>query len=176
MVRHPYRYTPTQQAMGYVIYILLWFVLHMHWKGSIYTNFFTSQIPKLYMFSICLYRVCKKTLLKSICPTGSFTCPGPAGNGISEALIWFMICCVSVCTWFTVCMDLLWMCTGLFDPYHWELLHWHWGNHMIAPVPVKQPSRIWVNTNHMNPSRTVDITAPKQCAKSSASFVRKIVI
>ena len=23
------------------------------------------------------------------------------------------------------------------------LLHWHWGNHMIAPVPVKQPWNIW---------------------------------
>ena len=25
-----------------------------------------------------------------------------------------------------------------------RLLHWHWGKHMIAPVPVKQPLRIWV--------------------------------
>ena len=27
-------------------------------------------------------------------------------------------------------------------------LHWHWGNHMIAPVPVKQPWKIWVNTSY----------------------------
>ena len=27
-------------------------------------------------------------------------------------------------------------------------LHWHWGNHTIAPVPVKQPWRIWVKLNH----------------------------
>ena len=25
------------------------------------------------------------------------------------------------------------------------LVSWHWGNHMIAPVPVKQPWRIWLN-------------------------------
>ena len=30
-------------------------------------------------------------------------------------------------------------------PYISGLLHWHWGNHMIAPVPVKQTWRIWVN-------------------------------
>ena len=29
-------------------------------------------------------------------------------------------------------------------PYPSGLLHWHWGNHMIAPVPVMQPWRIWV--------------------------------
>ena len=28
--------------------------------------------------------------------------------------------------------------------YSSGLLHWHWGNRMIAPVPVKQPWRIWV--------------------------------
>ena len=30
-------------------------------------------------------------------------------------------------------------------PYSLGLLDWHWGNHMIAPVPVKQPWGIWVN-------------------------------
>ena len=25
-------------------------------------------------------------------------------------------------------------------------LHWHWGNHTIAPVPVKQPWRIWAKS------------------------------
>ena len=28
----------------------------------------------------------------------------------------------------------------------WDLVHWHWGNCMIAPVPVKQPWRIWVKS------------------------------
>ena len=30
-------------------------------------------------------------------------------------------------------------------PYYSGLLHWHWGNHTIAPVPMKQPWRVWVN-------------------------------
>ena len=25
------------------------------------------------------------------------------------------------------------------------MFHWHWGNHMIAPVPLKQPWWIWAN-------------------------------
>ena len=29
-------------------------------------------------------------------------------------------------------------------PYSSGLLHWHWGNHMIAPMRVKWPWRIWV--------------------------------
>ena len=33
----------------------------------------------------------------------------------------------------------------LIYSYSSGLLHWHWGNHTIAPVPVKQPWRIWVN-------------------------------
>ena len=32
-------------------------------------------------------------------------------------------------------------------PISFGMLPWHWGNHMIAPVPVKQPWRIWVNYN-----------------------------
>ena len=33
------------------------------------------------------------------------------------------------------------------------LLHWHWGNHMIAPVPVKQPWRIWVQFTSTKPQQ-----------------------
>ena len=42
-------------------------------------------------------------------------------------------------------------------PYPSGLLHRHWGNRMIAPVPVKQSWRIWIyrchestKTNHMS--------------------------
>ena len=31
----------------------------------------------------------------------------------------------------------LWFDISRFYPYPSGLLHWHWGNHMIAPVPVK---------------------------------------
>ena len=33
-----------------------------------------------------------------------------------------------------------------YDLFRSRLLHWHWGNHMIAPVPVKEPWRIWVKS------------------------------
>ena len=48
------------------------------------------------------------------------------------------------------CSEMLNMCfvycrsMGCIYWYPSGLLHWHWGNHMIAPVPVKQPLRIYV--------------------------------
>ena len=35
----------------------------------------------------------------------------------------------------------------LISPYPSGLLHWHWGNLTIAPVPAKQPWWIWINTS-----------------------------
>ena len=35
----------------------------------------------------------------------------------------------------------------LIFPYPSGLLHWHCGNLTIAPVPAKQPCRIWINTS-----------------------------
>ena len=40
-------------------------------------------------------------------------------------------------TLFRFCCVLLQFGTAWFDPYPSGLLHWHWGNHMIAPVPGK---------------------------------------
>ena len=37
---------------------------------------------------------------------------------------------------------LLWFDTGWFKPYPSGLMHWHWGNHRIAPVPGKQTLKI----------------------------------
>ena len=41
------------------------------------------------------------------------------------------------------------LCCGytLISPYPSGLLHWHWGNLTIAPVPAKQPWWIWINTS-----------------------------
>ena len=38
---------------------------------------------------------------------------------------------------------------GQFYPYPSGLLHRHWGNHIITPVPVKQPWRIWVSISYI---------------------------
>ena len=37
---------------------------------------------------------------------------------------------------------------GFIYPYPSGLHHWHWGNHMIAPVPVMWPWKIWVKSNN----------------------------
>ena len=39
----------------------------------------------------------------------------------------------------------LWFGSNQFYPYSSGLLLWHWCNHRIGPVPVKQPWRIWIN-------------------------------
>ena len=43
---------------------------------------------------------------------------------------------------------LLWFGIGRYYPYPSGLLPWHWVNLVIAPVPMKQPWRIWVNRSH----------------------------
>ena len=48
-----------------------------------------------------------------------------------------------------------------FYSYPSGLLHWHRGNHRIAPVPVKQPWRIWVKAMHES-TRTDDVSITKQ--------------
>ena len=45
------------------------------------------------------------------------------------------------------CYGLLWF---KFYPYPSGLLHCHWGNHMIAPVPVNQPWNISVHRSYVN--------------------------
>ena len=55
--------------------------------------------------------------------------------------------CANMFTRFGV---LFWLGTGRFYPYPSVMLHWHWGNHMIALVPVNQLWRIWVNHSHQH--------------------------
>ena len=77
-----------------------------------------------------------------------------------------------LCTWFVFCCVLLRFSTDILYPYPSGLLHWHWGNHMIAPVPVKQPWRIWANGFYINLQWTFYITTTKQStAKPCANFM-----
>ena len=45
-------------------------------------------------------------------------------------------------------------CDALIYPYCSGLLHWHWGNRTIAPVPVKLPLRKWVDRPVPHPNQT----------------------
>ena len=62
------------------------------------------------------------------------------------------------CTLFMLCCVLLCLGSSLFYPYPSELLSWHWGNptNRIAPVPEKQPWRIWVNYLHHHHDSSCD--------------------
>ena len=67
------------------------------------------------------------------------------------------------------CFVLFLLSTGWFYPYPSRLLHWHWGNLMIAPVPVKQPWRIWINAtqesnmNNKTKSKSYWVLAVRHC-------------
>ena len=54
-------------------------------------------------------------------------------------------------------------------PYPSGSLHWHWGNHMIAPVSVKQPWRIWVNASY-EATRTDNIGTTKQSTTKPCTY------
>ena len=55
-----------------------------------------------------------------------------------------------------LCFVLLWLyCQGsggflwsIYPYFSSGLLHWHWGNPMIAPVPVKLPWSIWAKSTY----------------------------
>ena len=68
----------------------------------------------------------------------------------------------------------------LIFPYPSGLLHWHWGNLTIAPVPAKQPWWIWINTScefiMKDCITTTKQSTTKPCAFTSWSwmtYVRK---
>ena len=60
---------------------------------------------------------------------GEWRLLGREAHEIDKGLLCFVVVALSVHDWFT----------WFIYPYTSGLLHWHWGNHMIAPVPVKQP-------------------------------------
>ena len=62
------------------------------------------------------------------------------------------------------------LCSGQFYPYPSGLLHWHWGNHVIAPVPVKQPWRI-CKIDPKNLLRTDNRTKTKCHTTRSCAYV-----
>ena len=43
----------------------------------------------------------------------------------------------------------------LICPHPSGLLHWHWGNHTIAPVPVKWPWKVWANASDGFPENDI---------------------
>ena len=64
--------------------------------------------------------------------------------------IWFS------CVWFWY--DFIIICCGfrrLIFPSPSRSIHWHWGNLTIAPEPMNQPWRIWVNLSGTKPQQSI---------------------
>ena len=84
-----------------------------------------------------------------MCPSAPRVCSEPGGQkpvlSLSLDRIIHLVHTL-LFLWFVLCflpLPVLWG-SAWFYPYPPGLLHRLWGNHMIAPVPVKQPWRIWV--------------------------------
>ena len=56
-------------------------------------------------------------------------------------------------------------------PYPSDLLHWHCGNLTIAPVPVKQPWWIWINTSFRIIMNDCITTTKQSTTKPCAYFL-----
>ena len=78
--------------------------------------------------------------MKGATSRGHQTCQGEGLH--SEDMVYVVLCFVVVIS------SVVWRYMWLFHLYSSGLLHWHWGNHMIAPVPVKWPWRIWIKLIH----------------------------
>ena len=63
----------------------------------------------------------------------------------------------------------------LIFPYPSGLLHWHWGNLTIAPVPAKQPWWIWINTSCEFIMNDCITTTKQSTTKPCAYFLRYTV-
>ena len=67
-----------------------------------------------------------------------------------------------ICNTVWLCFVLLWMSWVYIVfirrtlPYLSGLFHRHWGNRMIAPVPVEQPWRIWIKSTGILPQQDHD--------------------
>ena len=94
------------------------------WKALvsfIFYLFFYVLPFKPYLNSHMFWAKCKMFLILQYIPSNMHT-------------VFALLCFVVVIHW-------------LIFPYPSGLLHWHCGNLTIAPVPAKQPWRIWINTS-----------------------------
>ena len=61
----------------------------------------------------------------------------------------------------------------IFYPCSSGLLHWHWGNHVIRPIPEKQPWKIWVkmiSTKTQQKSNRVHNSLKRKCPSFWQNF------
>ena len=60
--------------------------VHDKIRARLFSKSSLARLQEFWNSATCLYRIKKKNLFKSSCPTGSFTCPGLSGSGKRWAL------------------------------------------------------------------------------------------
>ena len=104
----------------------------------------------------CRSKKTSKLSITSLCAgnspvTGEF--PAQRASNVENVSIrwrhhqYLQVSCALFCFQNLVRFNFVYVFMWFIYPYHSGLLHWHWGNHMIAPVPVKELWKICVITN-----------------------------
>ena len=114
---------------------------------------------------ICL--VAKTRTTTWVCSTATFRLSSAVRGEIQYIprnmhTVFALLCFVVVIHW-------------LIFPYPSGLLHWHCGNLTIAPVPAKQPWRIWINTSCEFIMNDCITTTKQSTTKPCAYFLRYTV-
>ena len=141
------------------IQYILW---NMHMKYTVYSITYAYEICSIF-YKICIWNIQyipwnmhmkytvysikyaheTYTIFHEICIAHSFVVACFIAIILVTSWWWVglfhVVFAITFQVWFTVTGALI-----EFYPYPSRPLHWHWGNHMIAPVTVKQPWRIWV--------------------------------
>ena len=110
-------------TMGFSI-LIRWY-LNTEWDQEICT---CRTLKSLHFSNWTLYSKYNKTLSKSACPNGSFTCPTLLGRGIHQAVI-FSVLAMHLHSW----------CTGDTTVLHWTI---------DLGIMVWTPARLLVSRNH----------------------------
>ena len=138
----------------HTICVLLWFeIAHLqqyhsgllHWR---YGNHMISPVPVKQPWMIW---VSHKLMKLIICIISGFSHRSLLGNSCPKGHLYSWMntnhCPNIPRDLHTICV-LLWFEIAHLQQYHSGLLHWRYVNHMISPVPVKQPWMIWVHRSH----------------------------
>ena len=115
-------------------------------QPMLFTSNYWCVLDKLYCGVNFLYGIgCHPISIYAIRPTTPRSFPTPRVSVVilfnpiqyiprNMHTVFALLCFVVVIHW-------------LIFPYPSGLLHWHYGNLTIAPVPAKQPWWIWINTS-----------------------------
>ena len=152
-------------VMGCLLWLFLWKCSMFHQHSSVFQGWIALASVNWttpWKRSTCLK--CMHT-----CATITICLTHKCVNSVNQIMLmgcviimYSMNICHKICTgvcsaWYFIVYTVLSGFVCFIYLYSSGLLHWHWGNHMIAPVPVKQPWKSWLpQCQWNNPEKSYD--------------------